>query len=75
MIAGDRFAKLLQSPGCRCMCDDLAMREAPCTDLHQEEYMESSQPTSLSDGSRMEFLHTTRTDQLKNFGSNHTDFV
>jgi len=26
------------------MCDDLAMHDAPCPELHQEEHIESLQP-------------------------------
>src|SRR2546421_13065995 len=44
MIAGDRFAKLLQGPGCRCMRGDVAMHDAPCPDLHQEETERSPRP-------------------------------
>src|SRR5882762_5201963 len=44
MIAGNRFAKLLQRPGCRWMRGDVAMHDAPCPDLHQEEHIESSEP-------------------------------
>src|SRR5256886_17211928 len=43
MIAGDRFAKLLQGPGCRWMRGDVAMHDAPCPDLHQDEHIESSE--------------------------------
>jgi hypothetical protein len=42
MIARNRFAKLLQSPGCRWMRGDVAMHDAPCPNLHQEEHIESS---------------------------------
>jgi hypothetical protein len=124
MIAGNRFAKLLQGPGRRCMCDDLAMRDAPCPDLHQEEHIESLQSgghydqeiagydrlgviankrppvlrrsppvtsslrfwrpigahcTSRNIDTQLTLSGTTpglaRTDQLKNFESNHTNFV
>ena len=51
MIARNRFAKLLQSPGCRWMCGDVAMHDAPCPDLHQEEHIESSKPFAWSNGS------------------------
>ena len=44
MIAWDRFAKLLQGPGCRWMRGDVAMHDAPRPDLHQEEHIESSEP-------------------------------
>jgi hypothetical protein len=44
MIARNRFAKLLQGPGCRWMCGDVAMHNAPCPDLHEEEHIESSKP-------------------------------
>jgi hypothetical protein len=44
MIARNRFAKLLQGPGCRWMRGDVAMHDAPCPDLHQEEHIESSKP-------------------------------
>ena len=61
MIARNRFAMLLQGPGCRWMRGGVAMHDAPCPDLHQEEHIESSElvPTSLSDGGRVEFLRTT----------------
>src|ERR1700730_1417076 len=36
MIAGNRFAQLLQGPGCRWMRGDVAMHDAPCPDLHQK---------------------------------------
>ena len=49
MIAGDRFAKLLQGPGCRWMRGDVAMHDAPCPDLHQEEHIESSEPSGYHD--------------------------
>ena len=49
MIAGDRFAKLLQGPGCRWMRGDVAMDDAPCPDLHQEEHIESSKPSGHHD--------------------------
>ena len=39
MIARNRFAELLQSPGCRWMRGDVAMYDAPCPDLHQEEHI------------------------------------
>ena len=45
MIARNRFAKLLQGPGCRWMRSDVAMYDAPCPDLHQEEHIESSEPS------------------------------
>ncbi len=44
MIARDRFAKLLQGPGRRCMCGDVAMHDASCPALHQQEHIESSEP-------------------------------
>jgi len=44
MIAWDCFAKLLQGPVRRWMCGDVAMHDAPCPDLHQEEHIESSKP-------------------------------
>jgi hypothetical protein len=44
MIAGNRFAKLLQGPGCRWMPGDVAMHDAPRPDLHEEEHIESSEP-------------------------------
>jgi hypothetical protein len=43
MIARNRFAKLLQGPGCRWMCGDVAMHDTPCPDLHQKEHIESSE--------------------------------
>ena len=49
MIARNRFAKLLQGPGCRWMRGDVAMHDAPCPDLHQEEHIESSEPSSHHD--------------------------
>jgi hypothetical protein len=49
MIAGNRFAKLLQSPCCRWMRRDVAMHDSPCSDLHQEEHIESSEPSSHHD--------------------------
>src|SRR5947208_2981134 len=49
MIAGDRFAKLLQGPGCRWMRGDVAMHDAPCPDLHQEKHIESSEPSGYHD--------------------------
>ena len=49
MIARNRFAKLLQGPGCRWMRSDVAMHDAPCPDLHQEEHIESSEPSSHHD--------------------------
>ena len=44
MVAWNRFAKLLQGPGRHWMCGDVAMHDAPCSDLHQEEHIESSEP-------------------------------
>src|SRR5215469_11351091 len=44
MVAWNRFAKLLQGPGRRWMCGDVAMHDAPCSNLHQEEHIESSEP-------------------------------
>src|SRR5215468_4080960 len=44
MVAWNRFAKLLQGPGRHWMCSDVAMHDAPCSDLHQEEHIESSEP-------------------------------
>jgi hypothetical protein len=44
MITRNRFAKLLQGPGPRWMRGDVAMHDAPCPDLHQEEHLESSEP-------------------------------
>ena len=49
MIARNRFAKLLQGPGCRWMRSDVAMHDAPCPDLHQEEHIESSEPSGYHD--------------------------
>jgi hypothetical protein len=49
MIARNRFAKLLQGPGRRWMCGDVAMHDAPCADLHQEEHIESSEPSGHYD--------------------------
>jgi len=49
MIARNRFAKLLQRPGCRWMRGDVAMHDAPCPDLHQEEHIESSEPSGCHD--------------------------
>src|SRR5260370_7896581 len=49
MIARNRFAKLLQSPGCRWMRGDVAMHDAPCRDLHQEKHIESSEPSGHHD--------------------------
>jgi hypothetical protein len=49
MIAGDRFAKLLQSPRGRWMCGDVAMHDAPWPDLHQEKHIESSKPSGHHD--------------------------
>ena len=49
MIVWNRFAELLQSPGCRWMCGDVAMLDAPCPDLHQEEHIESSEPSGYHD--------------------------
>src|SRR6516225_4632689 len=43
MVAWNRFAKLLQGPGRHWMCGDVAMHDAPCSDLHQEEHIESSE--------------------------------
>ena len=43
MVAWNRFAKLLQGPGRHWMCGDVAMYDAPCSDLHQEEHIESSE--------------------------------
>jgi hypothetical protein len=45
MIAWNRFAKLLQGPGCRWMCGDVAMHDASCPNLHKEEHVESSKPS------------------------------
>jgi hypothetical protein len=45
----NRFAKLLQGPGCRWMRGDVAMQDAPCPDLHQEEHIESSKPSGHHD--------------------------
>ena len=45
-------AKLLQGPGRGWMCDDLAMHDAPCPELHQDEHIESLQPGSLRPGNR-----------------------
>jgi hypothetical protein len=44
MIARNRFAKLLQGPGRRWMRGDVAMHDAPCPDLHEEEHIESAKP-------------------------------
>src|SRR5262249_34305602 len=44
MVAWNRFAKLLQGPARHWMCGDVAMHDAPCSDLHQEEHIESSEP-------------------------------
>ena len=44
MIARNRFAKLLQGPRCCWMCGDVAMHDATCPNLHQEEHIESSEP-------------------------------
>ena len=44
MIAGNRFAKLLRGPGRRWMCGDVAIHDAPCPNLHEEEHRESSKP-------------------------------
>ena len=49
MITWDCFAKLLQGPGCRWMRGDVAMHDAPCPDLHQEEHIESSEPSGYHD--------------------------
>src|ERR1700746_1235484 len=49
MIARNRFAKLLQGPGRRWMRGDVAMYDAPCPDLHQEEHIESSKPSGHHD--------------------------
>src|SRR5271165_4639765 len=49
MIARNRFAKLLQSPGCRWMRGDVAMHDAPCPDLHEDEHIESSKPSGHHD--------------------------
>ncbi len=49
MIAGNRFAKLLQRPRCGCMRGDVAMHDAPCPDLHQEKHIESSEPSGYHD--------------------------
>ena len=45
MIARNRFAQLLQGPGCGCIRGDVAMYDASCPDLHQEEHIESSKPS------------------------------
>src|SRR6516225_10025009 len=45
MVAWNRFAKLLQGPGRHWMCGDVAMHDAPCSDLHQEEHIKSSHTT------------------------------
>src|SRR6516165_1706671 len=44
MVAWNRFAKLLHGPGRHWMCGDVAMHDAPCSDLHQQEHIESSEP-------------------------------
>jgi hypothetical protein len=49
MVARDRFAQLLQGPGCRWMRGDVAMHNAPCADLHQEEHIESLEPRGHHD--------------------------
>ena len=49
MIARNRFAKLLQGPDRRWMRGDVAMHDAPCSDLHQEEHIKSSKPSGHHD--------------------------
>src|SRR5947207_2154967 len=49
MSARNRFAMLLQGPGCRWMRGGVAMHDVPCPDLHQEEHIESSEPSGYHD--------------------------
>src|SRR5499425_379953 len=49
MVAWNRFAKLLQGPGRHWMCGDVAMHDAPCANLHEDEYIESSKPSGHHD--------------------------
>ena len=49
VIAGNGLPELLQGPFCRRVCRDVAVHDSPCSDFHDQEDIEHSEPSRHDD--------------------------